>query len=286
MEEETIQNSANNIEITNDSEDTNLNKESIELQDEEILVAESPGNIFEDKVENESEDTEAKIPEISEENQIQEEILEENFVQQEIPTIGSIANALKSDLKCQVEAVLFVTDKPLKTSEISKLLSANYDDIQSALVQLIQEYEDRNSALEIGADDGYIIQVKTQYLNIVTDMLPLELSAGPLRTLSAIALKEPCLQSIIIDMRGSSAYEHINELVEMDLITKKPQGLSFILKTTPKFNQYFRLSQEASVIKNKLQEEAKRRAKEKEKQLEITQTEENAENQTQEEISV
>ena len=179
-------------------------------------------------------------------------------------SLSGIASALKSDLKAQVEAVLFITDLPLKTGAISKMLNASYDDVQSALVQLIQEYEDRNGGLEIGTDDGYIIQVKTQYLNIVTDMMPLELNAGPMRTLSAIALKEPVLQSEVIDMRGSGAYDHINELVEMDLITKKPQGLSYTLKTTKKFQQYFRLTQDANKIRDRLQEEAIRRAKEKE----------------------
>ena len=168
-------------------------------------------------------------------------------------------------MKAQVEAILFVSDTPLKTGAIAKMLNAPYDDVQSSLVQLIQEYEDRNGGLEINADDGYIIQVRSQYLNIVTEMMPLELSPGPMRTLSAIALKEPVLQSEIINMRGSSAYEHINELVEQDLITKKSQGLSFILRTTRKFQQYFRLTQEATKIKEKLQEQAIKIAKEKAK---------------------
>lgn len=185
--------------------------------------------------------------------------------------LSGIASALKSDLKAQVEAVLFVTDTPLKTGALSKMLNASYDDVQSAIVQLIQEYEDRNGGLEIGADDGYIIQVKTQYLNVVTDMMPLELNPGPMRTLSAIALKEPVLQSEIIDIRGSGAYDHINELVEQELVTKKPQGLSFILKTTKKFQQYFRLTQEANKIKERLQEEAAKRAKEKKQQEEEAQ---------------
>ncbi len=198
-------------------------------------------------------------------------VIEEDSTEPEVlepSSLSGIANALKSDLKAQVEAVLFVSDTPLKTGAISKMLNASYDDVQSALVQLIQEYEDRNGGLEIGTDDGYVIQVKTQYLNIVTDMMPLELNPGPMRTLSAIALKEPVLQSEVIDMRGSGAYDHINELVEQDLITKKPQGLSYILRTTKKFQQYFRLTQEADKIKDKLQEQADKRAKEKEKQKE------------------
>ena len=201
--------------------------------------------------------------EIVQTEESEEFIVETN--QNEESTLGAIATALKSDLKAQVEAVLFITDTPLKTGALAKMLNASYDDVQSALVQLIQEYEDRNGGLEIGTDDGYIIQVKMQYLNIVTDMMPLELNPGPMRTLSAIALKEPVLQSEIIDMRGSGAYEHINELVEQDLISKKPQGLSYILRTTKKFQQYFRLTQEANKIKEKLHEDAVKRAKEKEK---------------------
>ena len=202
-----------------------------------------------------------------------EEIIEntENQTEEEATVIEPVAfasnlSAIRLDLKSQVEAILFITDKPLKTGAISKMLNRAYDDIQSALVQLIQEYEDRNGGLEIGTDDGYIIQVKTQYLNIVTEMMPLELNPGPMRTLSAIALKEPVLQSEVIDMRGSGAYDHINDLVEMDLITKTPKGLTYILKTTNKFDQYFRLSQEANKIKEKLQEETVKRQKEKELQ--------------------
>lgn len=193
------------------------------------------------------------------------ETASENTEPQESSTMGAIANALKSDLKAQVEAILFISDTPLKTGAISKMLNASYDDVQSALVQIIQEYEDRNGGLEIGTDDGYIIQVKTQYLNIVTDMMPLELNPGPMRTLSAITLKEPVLQSEIINMRGSGAYDHINELVEQELITKKPQGLTYLLKTTKKFEKYFRLTKDANAIKEKLQEEATKIAKEKEK---------------------
>ena len=190
--------------------------------------------------------------------------LSENEEQKNVSALSGISNALKSDLKAQVEAVLFITDLPLKTGAIAKMLNTSYDNVQSALVQLIQEYEDRNGGLEIGADDGYIIQVKTQYLQVVTDMMPLELNPGPMRTLSAITLKEPVLQSEIVDIRGAGAYDHINELVEVGLVTKKPQGLSYILRTTKKFEQYFRLTQDANKIKEKLQEEAAKRAKEKE----------------------
>ncbi len=234
------------------------------IQDEKISEAINENeSAFEalEEVQNISNDTTADQLEIIDTNEYKSE-------EDDRPSLGSIADALKNDLKAQVEAVLFISDTPLKAGAISKMLNTSYEDVQSALVKLIQEYEDRNGGLEIGTDDGYIIQVRTQYLNIVTDMMPLELNPGPMRTLSAIALKEPVLQSEVIDMRGSGAYDHINELVEMELITKKPQGLSYILKTTQKFQQYFRLTKDADKIRDRLQEEAVKRAKEKAKQEE------------------
>lgn len=269
MEETTTQ--MNNINPEENINTETDNQSAIYAEDKAINLTESSDN------------TETEVQESSTKNDNEvEEIVNEETSES---SLGGIASALKSDLKAQVEAILFVSDTPLKTGAISKMLNASYDDVQSALVQLIQEYEDKNGGLEIGTDDGYIIQVKTQYLNIVTDMMPLELNPGPMRTLSAIALKEPVLQSEVIDMRGSGAYEHINDLVEQDLITKKPQGLSYVLKTTTKFQQYFRLTKDANKIKERLQEQAAKRAKEKQKLEEETQSVQQLEIGTQEPIA-
>lgn len=44
-------------------------------------------------------------------------------------------------------------------------------------------------------------------------------------------------------MRGSNAYEHVSELLEKGLISrhKDKNGRSYNIKTTPKFNEYFKL---------------------------------------------
>lgn len=265
--EQTIENIEEKIETNNNEEaiTSEAENESIEVSTETSEEKNIEG--LDSSDEKAEEETSIVIPtaETSEQLEIIDTDEYKSEEEKEESSLGSIADALRNDLKSQVEAVLFVSDTPLKAGAIAKMLNTSYEDVQSALVKLIQEYEDRNGGLEIGTNDGYIIQVRTQYLNIVTDMMPLELNPGPMRTLSAIALKEPCLQSVIIDMRGSGAYDHINELVEMDLITKKPQGLSYTLKTTQKFQQYFRLTKDASVIRDRLQVEAAKRAKEKEK---------------------
>ncbi len=255
LTDETIEKPLDTIEPEIISETSSMNE----------IIEEATRNIEETPtLEKEADEEQDELPlQHTESEQLEIIDTSEYIKEKEASPLINIASALKNDLKAQVEAVLFVTDSPLKAGAISKMLNTSYEDVQEALVKLIQDYEDRNGGLEIGTDDGYIIQVKTQYLNIVTDMMPIELSAGPMRTLSAIALKEPVIQSEVIDMRGSGAYDHINELVEMDLVTKKPQGLSYILKTTQKFQQYFRLTQDANKIKDRLKDEAIKRAKEK-----------------------
>ena len=58
-----------------------------------------------------------------------------------------------------------------------------------------------------------------------------------------IALKEPIRQTDLKELRGSNAYEHVQELLEKGLIsrTRDKNGRSYNLKTTPKFAEYFKL---------------------------------------------
>ena len=87
-------------------------------------------------------------------------------------------------------------------------------------------------------------------MDIVEKLCPVELKPAVLRTLSVIALKEPIRQSALKDMRGSNAYEHVQELLEKGLIsrTKDKNGRSYNLKTTPKFAEYFKLKGDTKAL--------------------------------------
>ena len=92
-------------------------------------------------------------------------------------------------------------------------------------------------------ENGYILQVKQEHLDIVEKLCPVELKPPVLKTLTVIALKEPIRQSLLKDLRGSNAYEHVQELLEKGLISrhKDKNGRSYNIKTTPKFAEYFKL---------------------------------------------
>ena len=156
----------------------------------------------------------------------------------------------QQELKSRIEAVLFTTAKALKVKEIADILGAENDAIEEALLELIMDYSSRDTALEIDDEDGYVLQVKMEHMDIVEKLCPVELKPAILKTLTVIALKEPIRQSHLKELRGSNAYEHVQELVEKGLISKHKDknGRSFNLKTTPKFAEYFKLKGDAKAL--------------------------------------
>lgn len=154
------------------------------------------------------------------------------------------------NLKSKIEAVLFTTAKALKLKEIAEILGSEADETEEAILELIMDYSSRDSALEIDDEDGYILQLKVEHMDIVEKLCPVELKPAVLKTLTVIALKEPIRQSYLKDLRGSNAYEHVQELVEKGLISKNKDknGRSFNIKTTAKFAEYFKLKGDAKAL--------------------------------------
>ncbi|MBX9948171.1 MAG: SMC-Scp complex subunit ScpB [Candidatus Obscuribacterales bacterium] len=163
-------------------------------------------------------------------------------------------------LKAKIESVLFLTEKPVRAQAIARIVNEDVQLVRKAILDLIQDYEARDGALEIADDDGYIIQVKDQYSSIIDEFLPMELPLALLRTLSAIAIKQPVAQADIIKIRGAGAYDHIKELLQRELINKKEDGRSPLLTTTKQFQDYFRLTQDAKSLRTELRKSDRKKA--------------------------
>ena len=148
------------------------------------------------------------------------------------------------ELKSRIEAVLFTTAKALSIEEISQILGIEETEkTEEAMLELIMDYSARPGALEIDDENGYILQVKEEHMDIVEKLCPVELKPPVLKTLAIIALKKSIRQTELKEMRGSNTYEHIQELLEKGLInrSKDKNGRSFNLKPTQKFYEYFKL---------------------------------------------
>lgn len=158
-----------------------------------------------------------------------------------------------SVLKSKIEAILFITSKAMQPIEIAELLGIEEETAQEALLDLMFDYASREGALEIDDEDGYIIQVKAEHMDIVEKLCPVELSPAVIKTLTVIALKEPIRQSYLKEIRPS-AYEHVAELLEQGLISrsKDKNGRSFNIRTTKKFQEYFKLKGDIKALVKKL----------------------------------
>ena len=149
-------------------------------------------------------------------------------------------------LTTKIEALLYIRGKPLLLNEIAASLQSEPETTEDALIELMNDYAYRDSALEIVENNlGYSLQLKSVYQTLLQELIPTELGKGALRTLAAIALKHPLLQTDLIELRGSSAYQQVSELVELGFIRKRPQtdGRSYWLEVTDKFHQYFEIDQ-------------------------------------------
>lgn len=158
-------------------------------------------------------------------------------------------------LKAKVEAILFLSDKPLNAREISVRANADLDDTRQALIQLLQDYEARDTGLMIDTSNGYALFVKEAYEDLSGALLPLEMKTACLRTLSAVALKEPIYQSDLVKMRGGGVYEHLKELEDMGLVKRTKEGSSNLVRTTKLFAEHFKLSDNGLELQKRLAEQ-------------------------------
>ena len=159
-------------------------------------------------------------------------------------------------LSTKIEAIIYIKGRPLSVEEIhgylygkdeehSKLSESDRELIEDGIIELMNDYAHRDSALEIiETETGYSLQLKSDYEYLLQELVPAELGKGALRTLAAVALRNPILQTELIDLRGSSAYQQVAELVNLGFIRKREQadGRSYWLEVTNKFHQYFEIN--------------------------------------------
>jgi segregation and condensation protein B len=148
----------------------------------------------------------------------------------------------------EIEAILYLKGQALSLENLAEYLGCSTDTVADGIIELMGEYAHRDSALEVVETGGghYSLQLKESFKSLRDKIIPSEIGTGALRTLAAIALKGPIVQSELVELRGGSAYQHIQELVELGLVRKKRQAgnRSSIVLVTDKFRQTYELSED------------------------------------------
>jgi segregation and condensation protein B len=146
----------------------------------------------------------------------------------------------------QVEAILYLKSQALDLDTIAACAACDRDSAADAIIELMGDYAHRDSALEVieTVDGCYALQLKASFQNLRDRIIPAEIGTGALRTLAAIALKGPIALSELVELRGSGAYQHAQELAELGLIRKRRQAgnRSALIQVTDKFRQTYELS--------------------------------------------
>ena len=137
--------------------------------------------------------------------------------------------------------------RPITKKDLSEITNSDINSINDAIKVLKNKYSNPNSAIQINeVNNSYCLELNSSLNDFVEDLLPSDLKTSELRTLATIAIKKKILQSDLVLIRGSGAYDHIKELLDKKLILKRKQndGRSYWLSLSEKFFQTFAVSNE------------------------------------------
>jgi len=157
-------------------------------------------------------------------------------------SLPPICEDLRVSLQARIEAILYLKGKPTSAKELAELSGESESSVEQTLLILMASYAQRDTALEIlESNKKYCLQLRPGLASLVQNLLPVDLSTATLRTLAAVALKKRILQSELVELRGSGAYDHIKELCEQNFIERKRQseGRSYWITLSEKFHRTF-----------------------------------------------
>ncbi len=163
-----------------------------------------------------------------------------------------------SDIIPHIEALIFASDKPLTTPEITELVNqalgfiddrADAEQIKTAIEGIKEKYDSEFYAFELKqSGGGWQFLTKPLYHKTVAvlngDKFLKRLSTASLETLSIIAYKQPITKSEIESIRGVNCDYAVQKLLEKDLVVisgrnEDAVGKPLIYSTSKSFMDYF-----------------------------------------------
>lgn len=154
----------------------------------------------------------------------------------------------KTELKGQLEALLFAAGDPMSVQEIASALELVPDTVEVLLEEMATDYESPNRGIQvIRLEDKIQLTTKVEYSDTVLKLAEVNerqtLSKGALECLAIIVYKQPVTRVEIDEIRGVSSQYVIGKLLERSFITvigrKKVPGKPKLYATTDEFLRQF-----------------------------------------------
>jgi segregation and condensation protein B len=157
-----------------------------------------------------------------------------------------------AQLTALVEALLFVSDRPVPAKELASFLpDAGEEKIRAAVSALASRYATTDSGLQIEeVAGGYRLSTRSELGEAVKEFFRLKsrqrLSRAALETLAIVAYKQPVTNPEIQEIRGVSADGVLRTLLERRLVRivgrKETVGKPLLYGTTRAFLEQFGLA--------------------------------------------
>ena len=122
-----------------------------------------------------------------------------------------------------LEAILFVTESPIPTSELSELLEMSSEAVETEIVRLGEILDERTSGLTVRhVGGGWRLYTRPEaypYLErFAAGATARRLSAAALEVLSVVAYRQPVSRGQIAEIRGVDSDSSIRSLERLGLI--------------------------------------------------------------------
>jgi segregation and condensation protein B len=124
-------------------------------------------------------------------------------------------------LAAQIEAVLFVAERPVTVSELARLLAVSPDAVEDALADLLARHADGGMALQRHGDALQLV-THPRAAPVVQRFLGAEMSArlspAAMETLAIVAYRQPVTRAQIEALRGVNPEGVLANLVARGLV--------------------------------------------------------------------
>jgi len=153
-------------------------------------------------------------------------------------------------VKYIIEALLFVSDRPLSLDEINTVLETDKAVIVSSISELKEEYQNNHSFGIREVAGGYQLVTDSEYSPWLRKLFQggrkERLSKAALETVAIAAYKQPVTKPEVAQIRGVDVDGVMKKLLEKGLVRvagrKKVVGRPLLYATTKKFLEYFGLN--------------------------------------------
>jgi segregation and condensation protein B len=163
----------------------------------------------------------------------------------ESPT-GDVA---RRHLRGLLEALLFVSDRPLKTADLADVARAQPKECRALLEELSNEYREQARGFQLDElAGGWQMRTAATFAPFVREMgalKPVRLTRAQVETLAIIAYRQPVTRPEIEDVRGVDGGAVLKLLLDRNLVRilgkKDEPGRPLLYGTTSHFLEFFGL---------------------------------------------